>query len=238
MLYRSCMTSQVDLPVTLLLGLSHATGSRRVARRRRGQTRSRTAYPRAGAGQHRRSGIGHRPAGRPGRRAARGCGPRACWRRRGSAAWTTCAPSAAVREALRAMLVHNSGGPAPSTAQMLARCGMSPSLPPRGCDWTEHGGVRLDADTGSVDGRLLELLLIVARRPARRHLGASQGVRQRRVPVGVLRPLPQPRRHLVRHGLVRQQAQEPGVPRPAHQTLRPVRSTGATPGRRPARPAR
>ena len=80
-------------------------------------------------------------------------------------------------------------------------------------DFDEHGEVLL------VGGRRFGARAadrVVAdhpRRPARRHLGAAQGVRKRRMSVGVLRPLPQPRRHLVRDVLVRQQTQEPRVSR-------------------------
>ena len=66
-----------------------------------------------------------------------------------------------VREALRAMLVHNSGGPAPSTAQMLPLRHVTESATAR-VRLDEDGGVRLDTDAESVDGRLLKLLLIVA----------------------------------------------------------------------------
>lgn len=66
-----------------------------------------------------------------------------------------------VREALRAMLVHNAGGPAPSAAQMLPLRHVAESATAR-VQLDEDGGVRLDADADSVDGRLLKLLLIVA----------------------------------------------------------------------------
>ena len=67
----------------------------------------------------------------------------------------------AVREALRAVLVHNSGGPAPSTAQMLPLRHVAESATAR-VRLDEDGAVRLDADADSVEGRLLKLLLIVA----------------------------------------------------------------------------
>ena len=67
----------------------------------------------------------------------------------------------AVREALRAMLVHNAGGPAPSAAQMLPLRHVAESATAR-VRLDEDGSVRLDADAESVDGRLLTLLLIVA----------------------------------------------------------------------------
>jgi predicted RNA-binding Zn ribbon-like protein len=67
----------------------------------------------------------------------------------------------AVREALRAMLVHNAGGPAPSAAQLHPLRHVAESATARVL-LDEDGGVRLDADTDSVQGRLLTLLLIVA----------------------------------------------------------------------------
>jgi predicted RNA-binding Zn ribbon-like protein len=67
----------------------------------------------------------------------------------------------AVREALRAMLVHNSGGPAPSAAQMHPLRHVAESAAAR-VRLDEDGAVRLDADADSVEGRLLKLLLIVA----------------------------------------------------------------------------
>jgi len=67
----------------------------------------------------------------------------------------------AVREALRAMLVHNSGGPTPTTAHMHPLRHVAESATAR-VRLDEDGSVRLDADADSVDGRLLTLLLIVA----------------------------------------------------------------------------
>jgi len=67
----------------------------------------------------------------------------------------------AVREALRAMLVHNAGGPAPSPAQMLPLRHVAESATAR-VRLDEDGAVRLEAVADSVAGRLLKLLLIVA----------------------------------------------------------------------------
>jgi hypothetical protein len=52
------------------------------------------------------------------------------------------------------------------------------------------------------------------RRTGRRHVGPAEAVRQSGLPLGVLRPLAQPPRRLVRHGHMRQPHQEPQPPRP------------------------
>ncbi|MCW2690955.1 MAG: RNA-binding protein [Mycobacterium sp.] len=65
-----------------------------------------------------------------------------------------------VREGLRALLVHNAGGPAPSAdavAALRAVTEDSPAVAELGDD----GVVRLGAAGDSVRGRLLELLLII-----------------------------------------------------------------------------
>lgn len=66
-----------------------------------------------------------------------------------------------VREALRTMLVHNSGGPAPTAAQMLPLRHIAESATAR-VRLDQDGAVRLEATEDSVQGRLLTLLLIVA----------------------------------------------------------------------------
>ena len=66
-----------------------------------------------------------------------------------------------VREALRAMLVHNSGGSVPTAEQMLPLRHVAESATAR-VRLDEDGAVRLDTDADSVAGRLLKLLLIVA----------------------------------------------------------------------------
>ncbi|MGX9792016.1 CGNR zinc finger domain-containing protein [Mycobacterium sp. MMS18-G62] len=66
----------------------------------------------------------------------------------------------AVREALRAMLVHNAGGPPPNKAALAALRTVAQSGTARaGVD--DHGEVRIAADGDSVRDRLVELLLIV-----------------------------------------------------------------------------
>ncbi|MCV7175556.1 CGNR zinc finger domain-containing protein [Mycolicibacterium sphagni] len=66
-----------------------------------------------------------------------------------------------VREALRAMLVHNAGGPLPSDAQLQPLTLIADSAGVRvrlGAD----GMVQLAADSDSLQGRLLSLLLVVS----------------------------------------------------------------------------
>ncbi|TDO12304.1 putative RNA-binding Zn ribbon-like protein [Mycobacterium sp. BK086] len=66
-----------------------------------------------------------------------------------------------LREALRAMLVHNAGGPAPSGDQLapLNRIAEAASARIR---LTEDATMRLSAEADSLEGRLLSVLLIVA----------------------------------------------------------------------------
>ena len=139
----------------------------------------------------------------------------------------------AVREALRAMVVHNAGGPVPTAAELAPLRRVADTATAR-ARLDDDGTVRVDPVADAQAGRLLALLLVVAE--------AQRDGTWQHLKVGVLRPLAQPRRHLVRHGDVRQQAQEPGVPGAAQprRALKPAvrSSTGATPGRRPARPAR
>lgn len=66
-----------------------------------------------------------------------------------------------VREALRAMLVHNTGGPTPTAAQLRPLRHVAESAAAR-VRLDDDGAVRLEVDADSVCGRLLELLLIVA----------------------------------------------------------------------------
>ena len=63
-------------------------------------------------------------------------------------------------------------------------------------------------------------------RGARRHLGATQGLRRRRLPLGVLRPLAQPLGQLVLDGGVRQSREGAQLPRP------PPRGRGEAPRER------
>src|SRR6476619_2489682 len=110
----------------------------------------------------------------------------------------------AVRESLRAMLVHNAGGPPPNKPALAVLRSVADGGAAR-ADLRDDGEVRLSAHGDSVRDR---------------------------------RQVPQPRRHVVRDVDVWQQAEEPRVPRQEQGALtRAVRSTSATPGPRPARPA-
>ena len=66
---------------------------------------------------------------------------------------------------------------------------------------------------GGVDGALGPAARDDRRRPARRHLVAAEGLPGRRLPVGVLRPLTQPQRGLVRHEGLREPRQGAVLPR-------------------------
>ena len=65
-----------------------------------------------------------------------------------------------VREALRAMLVHNAGGPPPS-AEAIAPLRQVAARETARADLGEHGEIGLSATGDSVPARLVELLLIV-----------------------------------------------------------------------------
>jgi predicted RNA-binding Zn ribbon-like protein len=65
-----------------------------------------------------------------------------------------------VREGLRAMLVHNGGGPAPS-ADAFAPLRKIANGGTARADFDEKGGVLLSATGDSVSARLVELLLII-----------------------------------------------------------------------------
>ena len=58
-----------------------------------------------------------------------------------------------------------------------------------------------------------------AHRPGGRHLVTFAGVRQRRVPLGLLRPLQEQAGTLVQHGRVREPAQEPGAAGPTTRRI-------------------
>jgi predicted RNA-binding Zn ribbon-like protein len=65
-----------------------------------------------------------------------------------------------VREALRAMLVHNAGGPPPNKSAL----GVLRSVAERGraqADLGDDGHIRLAASGASLDDRLLDLLLVI-----------------------------------------------------------------------------
>ncbi len=65
-----------------------------------------------------------------------------------------------VREGLRAMLVHNAGGPAP-TAEAFAPLREVTTDGTARADFDEHGEVLLSATGESVSARLIELVLII-----------------------------------------------------------------------------
>jgi predicted RNA-binding Zn ribbon-like protein len=65
-----------------------------------------------------------------------------------------------VREGLRALVIHNSGGPVPDPATIAPLHEVSEGSPVR-VVVDEHGRMALSADDGSVGSRLLSLLLIV-----------------------------------------------------------------------------
>jgi predicted RNA-binding Zn ribbon-like protein len=65
-----------------------------------------------------------------------------------------------VREGLRAMLVHNAGGPVPSPDVFAPLRDVASDGTAR-ADFDEHGEVLLSATGDSVSGRLIELLLII-----------------------------------------------------------------------------
>lgn len=66
----------------------------------------------------------------------------------------------AVREALRAMLVHNAGGPPPNKSALAVLRTVADSGSAR-ADLGDDGQVRLTADGDSMRDRLFELLLII-----------------------------------------------------------------------------
>ncbi len=67
----------------------------------------------------------------------------------------------AVREALRAMLVHNAGGPAPTGDQLAPLARIADAAAAR-VHLRMHGVLDVVADGDSLDSRLLALLLVVA----------------------------------------------------------------------------
>jgi len=127
-----------------------------------------------------------------------------------------------VREGLRALIMCNGNGAAPTAGDLrpLQEVARS-SRPARGGD-------------GPAPAHH-------PRRAAGRHLAPAEGLQQQRLPLGVLRPLPQPPGGVVRHGVVRKrdQEQEPeGTPQPpaaAHRLAVQRRRAPAGPPRRVTR---
>src|SRR6478672_6520042 len=73
---------------------------------------------------------------------------------------TDLAPVRGVREALRAMLVHNAGGPPPSPEALAPLRAVAADATAR-AQLREHGEIHLSATGHSVSARLIELLLII-----------------------------------------------------------------------------
>ena len=116
-----------------------------------------------------------------------------------------------LREAIRALLVHNGGGEAPggSTLDALGSlaetCRLRPVILAGG-----SVDLRPDAEAGtSALGRLLLIIRDTQRDGTWQRLKAC---RNPELPVGLLRPLPRGPRRVVRHGGVRQPDQEPQPP--------------------------
>ena len=114
-----------------------------------------------------------------------------------------------VREGIRAMLVANSGGPPPAPGDLQAIQAVAQASRPAlqvgpGRAGQPRGRARRPARSRAAGPAAGD-----PRRAARWHLAAAEGLRQPGLPVGLLRPLPQPGRRLVRHGHLRQPDQEP-----------------------------
>ena len=196
------------------------------------QTRTRTAYPHPGPDQHRRPGVGRRPGWPSPPTPGPGSWPTACWPRTGRRQPTRLATVRAVREALRAMVVHNAGGPVP-TAAGWRRCAGSPTRPPRGpastttapCGWTRSPTRRRAACWPCCWWWP---------RPSATAPGSTSRRVQRGLPVGVLRPLAQPRGTWCDMATCGNKLKNQGVPGAAQprRALRPAvrSSTGATQG--------
>ena len=121
-----------------------------------------------------------------------------------------------VREGLRALIVHNGNGPAPTAGDLRPLQEVACSSRPR-LSVDPAGRVQVDPGSGRARRRAVPAPAHHPRRAAGRHLAAAEGLRQQRLPLGVLRPLPQPPGGVVRHGVVRKpdQEQEPeSAPQP------------------------
>ena len=123
-----------------------------------------------------------------------------------------------VREGIRAMLVANSGGPPPPPGDLLPLQDVAHASRPA-LQVSPGGQVSLGPGPADPPGAaLLSLLLLI--RDAQRD-GTWQRLKacgNPGLPVGLLRPLPQRGRRLVRHGHLRQPDQEPPAPAAATMT--------------------
>ena len=112
---------------------------------------------------------------------------------------TSSAPCS-VREALRSLLeardVRRRRRTAPCVRSLNAASGGRALR----VSFDRTGAPRLEPAAGGLDRALARALRDHRARRARRHLGAPQGLRRRRLPVGVLRPLQEPLAQLVQHG--------------------------------------
>ena len=193
------MTSQVDIPVTHGVACAHDTDGLCSGP---ATTESKPApgplRARSGTGQHRRAARRAGPAGRCPTTRRRGwsttalLAPAAELDRGRSRIWSAacarrCAPCWCTTPAARR---PSDDGDVPAAAVAARRTARA--------DCGDDGEVRLSATGDSVSRAAGRTAADHARRPAGRQLGATEGLRERRMPVGVLRPVAQPRRHLVR----------------------------------------
>ncbi len=154
------MTSQIALPVTLLYTDIMSSPHTALDRRRRVQAGAGSAEPDSGAGQHRRPARRDR-TGSPIRSTPNpGWCPPACWRPTPNCGPTTSPSSAASARGLRAMLVHNAGGPPPTPGAFAPLREVATDGTAR-ADFDDHGEVLLSSTGDSVPARLIELLLII-----------------------------------------------------------------------------
>jgi hypothetical protein len=134
---------------------------------------------------------------------------------------------------LRALVIQNTGGAQPDPAVTAPLREVARQETAR-VVIAEDGAMSVSAAGNGIGARLLSLLLVVENAQRDGTWAHLKACANGRLPLGVLRPLTQPRRNLVRHGHLREQAQEPGLPRQApHRRLRRLKPKGATPARPP-----
>ena len=138
-----------------------------------------------------------------------------------------------LREAIRQILAVQEGGRAttspPSALRAYARSArMRVQIRDSGAVSLMPAGDRMEAVFGT-------LFTIIRDARARRHLVTAEGVRESRVPLGVLRPLPRPAECLVRDDHLWQPPQEPPIPRASPSTTVSSRTRQRTETNRPDR---